>query len=75
MKQIHKMNKLPSPDGIHPGALKELKDEITELPRIVCSLSLHQYISIRGPQKKESDVIFKQRVSRELQAPWPVMDK
>lgn len=38
----NELNKLPSPDGIHPGALKELKDEITELPRMVCSLSLHQ---------------------------------
>lgn len=60
MKQIHKMNKLPSPDGIHPGALKELKDEITELPRIVCSLSLHQYISIRGPQKKVMSFLNKE---------------
>lgn len=34
---------LPRPDGIHPGALKKLKDEITELLTRACSLSLHQY--------------------------------
>lgn len=40
----NKLNKLPRPDGIHPGALKELKDEITELPGTARSLSLHQYL-------------------------------